>query len=77
MNALFLTAANGTNEAVSTYQELRHFADSWGLLALTLFFIGVVIFVFRPGARKHHQDSADIPFRHEDRPASDADRAGL
>lgn len=76
MTGLLLAAASGANEALSAYERLRHFADSWGLLALTLFFVGVVIYVFRPGARKHHEDSADIPFRHEDRPAVDSDQAG-
>jgi hypothetical protein len=33
-------------------QPCAHFADSWGLLAMTLFFIGVVLFTLRPGARK-------------------------
>lgn len=76
MTGLLLAAASGANEALTTYERLRHFADSWGLLALTIFFIGVVLFVFRPGSRKQHEDIADIPFRHEDRPAADADRAG-
>ena len=54
---------------METYTLLRHFADSWMLLFLFLFFIGVVIWVFRPGAKKKHEDQADIPFRHEDKPA--------
>ncbi|MQW35964.1 CcoQ/FixQ family Cbb3-type cytochrome c oxidase assembly chaperone, partial [Sinorhizobium meliloti] len=27
---------------METYTAMRHFADSWGLLAMTLFFLGVV-----------------------------------
>lgn len=54
------------------YSLLRQFADSWMLLMLFLFFLGVVIWVFRPGSRRKHRDSADIPFRHEDKPAPDA-----
>ena len=34
-------------------------------------FVIAVLFAFRPGSRKIHSDSASIPFRHEDKPASD------
>ena len=51
------------------YSLLREFADSWVLLAMTGFFLAVVIWVFRPGSWTIHKDVADIPFRHEDRPA--------
>jgi cytochrome c oxidase cbb3-type subunit IV len=50
------------------YSIMREFADSWALLSLTLVFVMVVASAFRPGSRKVHQDTADIPFRHEDRP---------
>lgn len=53
------------------YSFLREFADSWMLLFLFLFFIGIVLWVFRPGSRKTYQDTASIPFRHEDKPATD------
>lgn len=45
------------------YTALRHFADSWGLLAMTLFFIGTVIFAFRPGSRKLADEAARIPLK--------------
>lgn len=51
------------------YHILREFADSWVLLAMFLFFVGVVLWVFRPGSRKQYRDTADIIFRHEDKPA--------
>ncbi|MFC3613185.1 cbb3-type cytochrome oxidase subunit 3 [Lutimaribacter marinistellae] len=51
------------------YTFLRQMADSWGLLVLFLFFIGVILWVFRPGSRKKYEDTANIPFRHEDKPA--------
>jgi cytochrome c oxidase cbb3-type subunit IV len=54
---------------MDAYSTLRHFADSWGLLAMTLAFLGASLYVFRPGARSLHRDSAAIPFRHEDAPA--------
>jgi cytochrome c oxidase cbb3-type subunit 4 len=43
------------------------------LLAMFLFFLGVVAWVFRPGSRETYKDTADIPFRHEDKPAGDGD----
>lgn len=48
---------------METYSFLRELADSWALLALTLFFLGTIIWAFRPGSRKIHRDAADIPFR--------------
>ncbi|MCP8893671.1 cbb3-type cytochrome c oxidase subunit 3 [Shinella daejeonensis] len=50
---------------METYTAMRHFADSWGLLAMTLFFIGVVLFVFRPGARKAANEAAAIPLKED------------
>jgi cytochrome c oxidase cbb3-type subunit IV len=47
------------------YNDMRHFADSWGLLGLVLFFIGAVIFAFRPGSRKHADNAAEIPFKED------------
>jgi len=52
------------------YTFLRQLADSWMLLALFAFFVGVVLWVFRPGSKAVHRDTADIPFRHEDKPAT-------
>ncbi len=52
------------------YSLLREIADSWVLLALVIFFLGTVVWAFRPGSRAVHRDTADIPFRHEDRPAA-------
>jgi len=54
---------------METYSFLREFADSWMLLVLFLFFVGVILWVIRPGSNKTHNDSANIPFRHEDKPA--------
>ena len=41
------------------------------LVFLFTAFIIAVLFAFRPGSRKVHRDSAEIPFRHDDKPASD------
>lgn len=58
---------------MDTYSFLRQLADSWVLLVLTLVFIGVVLFVFRPGSRKIQQDAAESIFRNENKPAADPD----
>lgn len=47
------------------HETLRHFADSWGLVALFLLFIGIVLFTFRPGSRKWHDDAARIPLKED------------
>lgn len=51
------------------YSFLRQLADSWGLLAMATLFLGVCLFVFRPGARKLQDDAANSIFRNEKRPA--------
>ncbi|MCS6762247.1 MAG: cbb3-type cytochrome c oxidase subunit 3 [Candidatus Devosia symbiotica] len=48
------------------YDNLRHFADSWGLLYLFIIFLGVVIFLFRPGAKQQAVEAAMIPLRDSD-----------
>ena len=52
---------------METYTTMRQFADSWALLAMALFFIGVVIFAFRPGSRKHADQAAGIPLKDDSR----------
>ena len=47
------------------YETMRQFADSWGLLALFVFFVGVVLFTFRPGSRKSADDAANIPLKED------------
>lgn len=56
---------------METYSFMREFADSWMLLFLFLFFVGIIVWVFRPGASKEYSDTANIPFRHQDKPATD------
>lgn len=53
---------------METYTLLRTFADSWHLLFMTLFFVGVVIWAFRPGSRRLHDQAAHSIFRNDDRP---------
>ncbi|MGC1506250.1 MAG: cbb3-type cytochrome c oxidase subunit 3 [Sulfitobacter sp.] len=55
---------------METYSWMRQFADSWMLLAMTLFFLGVILWAFRPGSKATHSDTANIPFRNETSPDS-------
>lgn len=45
------------------YTAMRHFADSWGLLAMMLFFLGAAVFAFRPGSRALADEAAQIPLK--------------
>jgi cytochrome c oxidase cbb3-type subunit 4 len=37
---------------METYTAMRHFADSWGLVFMFAVFVGVVLFMFGPAARR-------------------------
>ena len=41
-----------------SYDALRHFADSWGLVAMGLLFITFVGWTFVPAVRRGHQRAA-------------------
>jgi cytochrome c oxidase cbb3-type subunit 4 len=58
---------------METYSLLREIADSWGMLSLLLIFLGVIVWVFRPGSKKIHAETANMIFRNEDKPKDDAD----
>jgi cytochrome c oxidase cbb3-type subunit 4 len=53
------------------YSLLREFADSWVLLFLTVFFLGVFVWVWRPGSRGVHNDIANSIFRNDQKPAGE------
>jgi cytochrome c oxidase cbb3-type subunit 4 len=53
---------------METYSFLRELADSWVLLALTVFFVAVVVWVFRPGAKAAHNEAASVIFRNDKKP---------
>jgi cytochrome c oxidase cbb3-type subunit 4 len=50
---------------MNVYETLRQFADSWGLLALVLVFVAIIVWVFRPGSKRIYRDQADIPFKYD------------
>jgi cytochrome c oxidase cbb3-type subunit IV len=54
---------------METYSFLRHMADSWFLLVMTLGFVALCFWAFRPGSRSAHQEVATSIFRNDDHPA--------
>lgn len=48
---------------MSTYETMRHFADSWGLLAMFAVFAVVVVRAFLPSMKNKARDAASIPFK--------------
>lgn len=58
------------------YGALRSFADSWALLLMVILFVGIVVWVFRPGARKSQDEAARMIFRNEDKPKDEDESDG-
>jgi len=50
----------------STYTLLREFADSWGLLFMTLLFLFAAWRALRPSARNDMEEARQIPLRDEE-----------
>jgi cytochrome c oxidase cbb3-type subunit 4 len=50
----------------STYDALRHLADSWGLVVMAAVFVGFAAWPFRPGARDSNDAAARIIFESDD-----------
>jgi cytochrome c oxidase cbb3-type subunit 4 len=50
----------------STYDALRHFADSWGLVAMLVCFAGFAAWPFRRGARRSNERAAQMIFESDD-----------
>lgn len=55
------------------YGFLRTLADTWGMIAILVIFAGIVLWAFRPGAKKAQDDAANQIFRNEDKPKDDRD----
>ncbi len=53
---------------MDTYTFLREIADSWVLLAMFGFFVGVILWAFRPGSSATYKAIADIPLRDDTNP---------
>lgn len=50
----------------STYETLRHFADSWGLAAMVVTFLALSAWPFRPGARQDNHAAKNMIFKGDD-----------
>ncbi len=48
------------------YDSMRKFADSWGLVGISIVFFLAVASVLRPGARERARDAGEIPLRDDD-----------
>lgn len=49
----------------STYDTLRHLADSWGLLVMSVVFLSLAAWPFRPGARDRNRNAAQLIFKED------------
>lgn len=49
-----------------TYDEIRHFADSWGLIVMVAMFLLFIAWPFRKGAAHHHDEAANMIFKEDD-----------
>ena len=51
---------------MSFYEQLRHFADSYGLVAMMILFLVLCLWTFRPGSKRHNQAAAQSIFKDEE-----------
>lgn len=51
---------------MSLYDQLRHLADSYGLIGLLALFLGLCLWVFRPGAKQQNREAANLIFRDDE-----------
>jgi cytochrome c oxidase cbb3-type subunit IV len=49
-----------------SYDALRHFADSWGLLMMTLMFVSFIGWTFRKGASADHERASRMIFKDDE-----------
>ncbi len=54
---------------METYSFLRELADNWGLLGMTVLFLAVCFWAFRPGSRPVQDAAANLIFRNDNQPA--------
>ncbi len=50
----------------STYDALRHLADSWGLVVMAIIFVLLCAWPFRPGAKADNEAAANLIFKDDD-----------
>lgn len=47
------------------YHSVAAFAQTWGLVYMMVLFAGVLIYAFRPSAKKTFEDAARIPLKED------------
>lgn len=47
------------------YHSLRHFADSWGLVVMTIVFLSLIGWTFLPGSGDRNRSAAQMIFDEE------------
>jgi cytochrome c oxidase cbb3-type subunit IV len=52
--------------ATEAYDAMRHFADSWGLVAMGVLFVAFAAWPFRPQSREDNEAAARMIFRDDD-----------
>ena len=52
--------------ATEAYDAMRHFADSWGLVAMGVLFVAFAAWPFRPRSREDNEAAARMIFRDDD-----------
>ena len=50
----------------NAYDAMRHFADSWGLVAMAVLFVAFAAWPFRPKSREDNEAAARMIFRDDD-----------
>ena len=45
---------------------IQEIAENWMLVGMFTFFIGAILWAFRPGSRAVHQETSAIPFRNDE-----------
>lgn len=48
-----------------TFETMRHFADTWGLVYLVILFAGILAYTFRPGSKQKYDEAAKLPLKHD------------
>lgn len=51
---------------MSFYDMLRHFADSYALVVMFAFFLGLCAWPFRPGSQRGNRAAATMIFEEQD-----------
>jgi cytochrome c oxidase cbb3-type subunit 4 len=59
---------------IATYESLRQFADSWGLVYMLAIFGAVMAMLFWRGARQRAAEAAFIPLVDDDKPLTGSEQ---